>query len=572
MTPQTTNARPQTTNAPSAQATAEAQPQPRHDTTREIFETVVFVVVLVLMLKLFVAEAFVIPTGSMASTLWGDQVICKCRECGHVFPINASQDSAHVVVHDYTCENCGFQCSGPDVEKDLQLWWLPRLLGQSPYSPGDRVLVSKFAYHIDDPHRFDIPVFKYPVEPFAEKDMQGMNYIKRLVGIGGNKPGEPGETIAVFAGDLYKTRDLNYDQIPAEKRPPSEKDAWHFDYMYPNDPVAVEYFKDGKFEIIRKTPDQMLAMRRIVFDLDHQPKSAEGIKKTRWHPVPDDGAGWQMEAAGFKHTGDQFSWMRYQHINPWMADAKPYLIVDSLGYNHFSDPERRSMNTSNPFVENAANRWVSDLILDCSVEIASPDSEVILELNKGPNRCDAIFAKGECRLVRYLTTNGKEERIEMGSHPTKMNRAGTYKLRFANVDCRLSVWVDGSALAFAKEQSDYPPPPPTQKFESTDNDLLQPARIGANGQVTCSKVSLWRDLLYNCGFRSGPKQKELEPDAPPPCDYVQTYYVQPGHYLMFGDNVNSSADSRYWGLVPQRLMLGHAIVVYWPPSRVGVIE
>ena len=44
------------------------------DPTREVFETVVFVVVLVLMLKLFVAEAFVIPTGSMASTLWGDQI------------------------------------------------------------------------------------------------------------------------------------------------------------------------------------------------------------------------------------------------------------------------------------------------------------------------------------------------------------------------------------------------------------------------------------------------------------------------------------------------------------------
>src|SRR5271166_1528758 len=89
------------TSAASSSKSASAH----HDTTREIFETVVFVVVLVLMLKLFVAEAFVIPTGSMASTLWGDQVVCRCRECGHVFPINASQDSTRVAVRDYTCEN-----------------------------------------------------------------------------------------------------------------------------------------------------------------------------------------------------------------------------------------------------------------------------------------------------------------------------------------------------------------------------------------------------------------------------------------------------------------------------------
>ena len=36
------------------------------DAFREVVETVVFVIVLVLLLKTFVAEAFVIPTGSMA--------------------------------------------------------------------------------------------------------------------------------------------------------------------------------------------------------------------------------------------------------------------------------------------------------------------------------------------------------------------------------------------------------------------------------------------------------------------------------------------------------------------------
>src|SRR5256714_2176370 len=79
------------------------------DPTREVFETVVFVVVLVLMLKLFVAEAFVIPTGSMASTLWGDQVKVTCPECGQVFPVSASPtEGVRSVPSQAVCQNCGY--------------------------------------------------------------------------------------------------------------------------------------------------------------------------------------------------------------------------------------------------------------------------------------------------------------------------------------------------------------------------------------------------------------------------------------------------------------------------------
>ena len=51
------------------EAPAEKKPKHPRDPFREAVETVVFVVVLVLLLKLFVTEAFVIPTGSMATTL-----------------------------------------------------------------------------------------------------------------------------------------------------------------------------------------------------------------------------------------------------------------------------------------------------------------------------------------------------------------------------------------------------------------------------------------------------------------------------------------------------------------------
>src|SRR5205814_5341376 len=86
-------------------------PQPEvKDNFREIVETVVFVVVLVLLLKSFTAEAFVIPTGSMAETLWGYQKLVICPQCGYEFPVNCSQEvERKEVVKACICPNCMYE-------------------------------------------------------------------------------------------------------------------------------------------------------------------------------------------------------------------------------------------------------------------------------------------------------------------------------------------------------------------------------------------------------------------------------------------------------------------------------
>ncbi len=42
--------------------------------------------------------------------------------------------------------------------------------------------------------------------------------------------------------------------------------------------------------------------------------------------------------------------------------------------------------------------------------------------------------------------------------------------------------------------------------------------------------------------------------------------MQPGHYMCLGDNSAYSSDSREWGVVPERLMLGKAVFVFFPVS------
>src|SRR5438045_8830783 len=59
---------------------------------RETVESVAMAVILALLFRGFVAEAFVIPTGSMAPTLMGRHKDVQCPECGQWYQTGASSE------------------------------------------------------------------------------------------------------------------------------------------------------------------------------------------------------------------------------------------------------------------------------------------------------------------------------------------------------------------------------------------------------------------------------------------------------------------------------------------------
>ena len=48
--------------------------------------------------------------------------------------------------------------------------------------------------------------------------------------------------------------------------------------------------------------------------------------------------------------------------------------------------------------------------------------------------------------------------------------------------------------------------------------------------------------------------------------------VPDGHYLVLGDNRNSSSDGHVWGFLSEETIIGKAAVRFWPPSRIGGLD
>jgi len=591
---------PQAAKTP-AKTTSDAPPT---DGFREIVETIVFVVVLVLLLKSFAAEAFVIPTGSMAETLLGYQKMVVCPKCGFEFPVNCSQQidpqsGPPDPIIGGACPNCRerIRFAAPD---------------DPPALTGDRVLVAKFIYDLFEtpPNRLDVVVFKYPGDesfprtgPF--RDGVPMNYIKRLVGL-------PGETIAIHNGNLYvlpapdakriedvrkKLHDeLGRDPTPDEmhdrllkqygqlayfdlerepdpiKRAELAKELWQKDHVHGNDRDAEQLFQDGSFQIIRKAPDTVLSMRRIVYDNDHPAKDLIGVQPPRWADR-DITAAWKADEAHHSFqlappSDDKVHWLGYHHLLRDMGD-KPELITDFMGYNTW---EGQRLGHQSP-----GENWVGDLSLDCDVDVPQAQGELTLELSKGVDRFEARFnlADGDCKLVRI---EGDQETVL--DHKLTGLKSGTHSVRFADVDERLTVWVD-DALPFGDGVT-YTPP--ENQGPTKENDLERPAGIGVQGTAaTVRGVKLWRDSYYTVGVGGNPGRSDagygVRYDDPTTWGElahlpVKTMYVQPNpiHYLCLGDNSPESSDGRSWGLVPDRLLLGKAVAIYYPFNRFGRIR
>lgn len=546
-------------------ATKPKPPQrgPHQDASRETLESIAFAFVLALMFRTFVAEAFVIPTGSMAPTLFGRNKDVVCTECHYHYQVGASEElneDGYLVgrLEDSMCPNCRHM----NHIRDLNVF------------KGDRILVNKFPYQIGDPERWDVIVFRYP------EDSQ-KNYIKRLVGL-------PGEAIRISRGDVY-----------ASKGP------------------------QGEFQILRKqNPGKQKVLQQLVYDDRYPPVDllARGWPE-RWNPMTRSQAGgkldgWNLEESSWRrdaasrtlsiNTTGETKWVRYQHFvpqkNDWstdvngagsLADPRPQLITDFCGYNAYTGGRGTNLDDD--------RYWVGDLTINCKIEITAikgSKPELTLELIEGVRRyrCRIDVTTGKATLFRNddLAADPETSELEMASASTPIRGPGTYSITFANVDDRLCLWVNPSAFS-----SGLIPFGKAAEFLSPANRNPQDADLTPAGFAVrdigakVSDLVLQRDIYYRAEGVSNNGYERMDPELSDsvqlgdsiyePTQYGDLYSrkaqeitfsaLRSDEFFVMGDNSPRSADSRIWPnsrhavnrhAVPRQALLGKAFFIYWP--------
>jgi signal peptidase I len=76
--------------------------------------------------------------------------------------------------------------------------------------------------------------------------------------------------------------------------------------------------------------------------------------------------------------------------------------------------------------------------------------------------------------------------------------------------------------------------------------------------------------VYRNGVREHDRYIE-QCGGDPSCNFRSPIKIPPGEYFMMGDNRGASDDSRFWGPVPDKWIIGVAFFTYWPPDRIGFL-
>ena len=612
--PSMTEAAPTTVIAP----TSELQ------VVRETIESLAVAFILALLFKAFIAEAFVIPTGSMAPTLMGAHKDIRCEECGCQYQCGASNEFTDVgarsvsTVVGTTCP----LCRKPQVAD-------PSRSSNNATFSGDRILVSKLAYVFSQPRRWDVIVFKHIEEA-------RLNYIKRCVG-------RPNETIRIREGDIFVQKNG------------SEENAV------------------SGFEIARKPPHVVNAMLQKLYDSKYVPKSlVKAGMPSAWQPFPAGESTWNVNqsetnwsAAITGVPSGTTHWMRYYHrvVNPlaWESiettSALPApippqssrLITDFTAYNasystdstgrideNFRSVAEGIIRNSNarggalnrPF-ENDGIHWTGDLATEIDFKTEKDTQSILLSLVEAgvehEVRVDLKTGKATAKvLIDGMPVDafqdGNKTLASIATAETSIRSGGRHRIRFANVDDTLTLWVDGKNVQWTPSgnlmTAEYLPIAMRTPKTKPNNPLdAAPIAIGIDGGgAEVFRIQAFRDIYYIASIsrdlfdyaeviralrnsttpnnneryareihnmsldelsrkmsQAGLNRNALLTNATLWANsemgqgrQTVEFAMQKDWYFPMGDNSSASSDARSWGHAPEKLFIGRAVMVFWP--------
>jgi signal peptidase I len=472
----------------------------------------------VLLVRTFVAEAYIVPTGSMAPFLLGYHKSTTCPKCqfpvtvghlGRVSPDGRPEDPAQARRH-YAlacCPNCGWD------RLDLE---------RVPECAGDRLLVHKHIFDLRAPRRWELVVFQHPPSDAGGNFSASDSYIKRLVGL-------PGETVQVRDGDLYITG-----------------------------------------HIARKTLREFKEMRVSVYDDDYVPSDAPD--QFRWsYPLKDGWRASELRAMGpAEETLPPPPWLSYQHFTRQSETGgrlvwRPQDLKDHIGYNGGQAAERLIHDL---FLEGDLE-VTGDGWLDLAITDGHDDVLVHIPVGKQNGRAELRHAAAENWASNTGGMNSRVAAIKGQTRiaiPKAVRLAGfqRFHLEFGLVDRRLFLML-GETDVFDGGY-DLPQPAANRTRRSMIRPLVLdgvgPLSLGERGVTLRARgLKLYRDVHYTDG-----DGRELYPNG---VDKPVT--LGPGEYFVLGDNSGNSYDSRCWRSGPavrHEWLVGKPFLLHLPTQIV----